>query len=371
MPRLALLSLAALLVGSADAQTAPPPAVLTGRVLDAATGEGLPGVNVYFHRTLRGTATDADGAFRLEGVEAGLYEVVASFVGYATATRTVTVAPGSEQAVSFALSPLTGQLGGVTVTSDRSAWLRQLARFERSFLGEGPNARATAVLNPEVLEFEDRDGALRATAAAPLRVVNRALGYRIEYDLAGFVAGGGAVEVRGHGRFTPLDAADAGERRRWEDARRRAYAGSFQHFVHALAEGGRRLRGPFRVYLANQRHRLTPLAARGADRMTEVRAAGQVLQVGPDGRTASLSAGNALLLRVDYEGEEEDRAYVLTQPGRSRPGLQVSWVEMPAGVARLDVLGGQAFDPYPVDVSGYWGWEERISNWLPREYRPD
>ena len=368
MPRLVALGLAAVLVGSAEAQTAPPPAVLVGRVLDAATGGGLPGVNVYLNRTLRGTATDAAGTFRLEGVEPGLYEVVASFVGYAPATRTVTVAPGAEQPVSFALSPLTGRLGGVTVTGDRSAWLRQLARFERAFLGEGPNARDTEILNPEVLEFEERDGALRATAAAPLRVVNRALGYRVEYDLAAFAAAGGAVEVRGHGLFTPLDPADGGERRRWETARERAYAGSFQHFVHALAAG--RTRGPFRVYLANQRHRLTPTVARGADRLTEVRAAGQVFQVGPDGRTASLSAGNALLLRVDYE-DEEDRAYVLTQPGRDRPGLQVSWVEMPAGVARLDVLGGQAFDPYPVEVSGYWGWEERISNWLPREYRPD
>ena len=362
------VAFAALLLGTSGVALAQTGGVLVGRVLDAQTGAGLPGVNVYLNRTLQGTSTDADGTYRLEGAPLGLHEVVASFVGYEPEARTVTVRPDDEIRLSFALSSRTSSLGEVTVVGDRSEWRRQLARFERAFLGEGPNARGTRLLNPEVLSFDEAGGTFRAEASAPLQVVNRALGYQIEYDLVRFEEPDDRVSIRGHGRFTELDP-DGG--RSYEGARRRAYAGSFQHFVHTLAAGGDRIAAPFRVYFADRRHRRTPVAARGADQITPVRTAGQVFGLGPDGRVASLTAGDALLLRVDYEGEEEERAYVLTQPGRDRPGVQVSWVEMPAGVARLDVLGGQAFDPYPVELSGYWGWEERISNWLPREYRPD
>ncbi|HLT47745.1 MAG TPA: TonB-dependent receptor [Rubricoccaceae bacterium] len=70
-------------------------ATLTGRVVDDATGEGLPSATVAVWRlpgpggaadtTLyTGAVTDPEGAFRVEGVGAGTYRVVVSFVGYAS-----------------------------------------------------------------------------------------------------------------------------------------------------------------------------------------------------------------------------------------------------------------------------------------------
>ena len=66
---------------SALAQT-----TLTGRVTDAETGEPLVGANVFLDGTMRGAATDADGAFRIEGVPPGAYRLVAS-MGSATGPR--------------------------------------------------------------------------------------------------------------------------------------------------------------------------------------------------------------------------------------------------------------------------------------------
>src|SRR5690554_2941275 len=94
MPRLLRLTL--VLVGLvALAVPAHAQSVVTGAAVDAVTGEALPGVNVVAIRlaadsTQTGTATDADGAFRL-ALPSGAYVLRLSFIGYAPAERTLTV----------------------------------------------------------------------------------------------------------------------------------------------------------------------------------------------------------------------------------------------------------------------------------------
>ncbi|MEJ2051760.1 MAG: carboxypeptidase-like regulatory domain-containing protein, partial [Calditrichota bacterium] len=69
-----------LLTSIASAQTGK----VSGRVTDAETGEGLPGVNVILVDTDLGAATDADGYFNIIHVPAGSYDIRASFIGYAS-----------------------------------------------------------------------------------------------------------------------------------------------------------------------------------------------------------------------------------------------------------------------------------------------
>lgn len=81
----ALLTLM-LLVGihsEAQAQTGK----ISGQVMDASTGEALPGVNVFIEGTTRGATTDLDGRYVMIGVRPGTYTLVASFVGFATEKR--------------------------------------------------------------------------------------------------------------------------------------------------------------------------------------------------------------------------------------------------------------------------------------------
>ena len=56
---------------------------LTGMVIDGATGESLPGVNVVIEGTLQGTITDREGRYVIIGVRPGMYTLAASFVGFA------------------------------------------------------------------------------------------------------------------------------------------------------------------------------------------------------------------------------------------------------------------------------------------------
>ena len=106
-----LLLLAALVVGSASAQT-----VVEGRVTDTQTGEGLPAATVRVEGTSRGTVTNRDGAYRLE-VPAGGDTLEVRFLGYRTAR--LPVPPGG--ALDVALEPAVAEIGEAVVTAGNPA----------------------------------------------------------------------------------------------------------------------------------------------------------------------------------------------------------------------------------------------------------
>jgi hypothetical protein len=56
---------------------------ISGQVTDAETGDPLPGVNVIIDGTTQGASTGPKGYYTILNVEAGVYTVRASFVGYA------------------------------------------------------------------------------------------------------------------------------------------------------------------------------------------------------------------------------------------------------------------------------------------------
>ncbi len=61
---------------------------LAGTVLDASTGEALPGVNIILKGTYYGAATDVDGKFKINNISTGTYNIEISFIGYKTVQYT-------------------------------------------------------------------------------------------------------------------------------------------------------------------------------------------------------------------------------------------------------------------------------------------
>ena len=84
---------------------------ITGRVIDAATGEGLPGATVIVEGTAIGVATDTDGSFRLAQVPDGQQVIIVSYVGYKTARVPLTIQPGAtiEQDFELELDVISGE----------------------------------------------------------------------------------------------------------------------------------------------------------------------------------------------------------------------------------------------------------------------
>jgi TonB-linked SusC/RagA family outer membrane protein len=58
---------------------------VSGKVTDATTGEGIPGVNVLIQGTTSGSVTDIDGKFQLQ-VPSGAVTLILSYVGFKTVT---------------------------------------------------------------------------------------------------------------------------------------------------------------------------------------------------------------------------------------------------------------------------------------------
>ncbi|MEM1093937.1 MAG: TonB-dependent receptor [Bacteroidota bacterium] len=78
---------------------------IDGLVLDAATGQPLPGAHVVLAERPTGTISDATGLFGLRNLHAGRYQVVASYIGYETAALTVDLLPTKSARVKLHLKP--------------------------------------------------------------------------------------------------------------------------------------------------------------------------------------------------------------------------------------------------------------------------
>ncbi len=83
----------------AQAQTG----VVRGTVLNAATNEPLIGANIVLQGTLRGAATDFDGAFIIKDLKPGKYTVLARFVGFTSERQVIEVMPLQTTEVKFLL----------------------------------------------------------------------------------------------------------------------------------------------------------------------------------------------------------------------------------------------------------------------------
>ncbi|MDE2957794.1 MAG: TonB-dependent receptor [Bacteroidota bacterium] len=114
-PLVLMVAVAVLLVGnSASAQV-----TVTGRIIDAASGDALPQATVIIEGSARGAATDLDGRYEISGLNAGTYTLTASFVGYESTSRIVTLRT-QDQTVDFQIEPTSLTLEATEVFASRA-----------------------------------------------------------------------------------------------------------------------------------------------------------------------------------------------------------------------------------------------------------
>lgn len=148
-----------------------------GKILDAETGEPIAFGTVALEGTTFGANTDLDGFFSITGMEAGDYNLVASYVGYATQTIPVTVGTGI---VYQNIQLQTGvELETVTVSAEKSAATntvqiskvivtpKQIQSLP-SVSGEADIAQYLTVL-PGVINTGDQGGQLYIRGGSPIQ----------------------------------------------------------------------------------------------------------------------------------------------------------------------------------------------------------
>lgn len=94
---------------------------ISGKVVDAQSGETIIGANVVITGTSQGDATDIDGTYTITGLSPGIYSVSISYVSYSQKTITgVEVKAGKTTKLNATLQPETVGMGEVTVTAEAS-----------------------------------------------------------------------------------------------------------------------------------------------------------------------------------------------------------------------------------------------------------
>jgi len=331
-----------------------------GIVVDARSGEPLKGAHLFLSGTKIGTATDAEGLYRLGPIPPGGYRLTVSMIGYGVSGIDILVSPGETLRMDFELNSVIYEMPEIYVGNLDKKWKKHLERFTYNFIGHSTWADSVKILNPEVLRFEKSWwGRLTAVALAPLKIENRALGYRITYHLEEFEHSGTVTRWDGDPLYSEMEPEDSRQAAYWERNRAKAFYGSVRHFLLAALQGREKEEG-FLVYnLRENMQGLPPRRFRTSAR--------RYLR---DGEKEYLHRFNFFgRLEIVYTGEKEDRGYVRWQRLQRLPaGSQTSYLELNEHPIRIDT-DGEILEPYGATQFGYFAYQ-RLAAATPREYRP-
>ncbi|MFI5160762.1 MAG: carboxypeptidase-like regulatory domain-containing protein [Sphingobacteriales bacterium] len=208
---------------------------ITGKVLDSADKKSVPGATVFLANASVGTATAVDGTFSLDNVHGGQYDLVVTMVGYTTFRKTILI----NQDISLPdiiLSSKSIALNEVKIRPDPN-WARNYEMFRQEFLGSSDYVAKCKILNPELLylHFDADSGKLTASSSDFIVIENKALGYRVKYQLSEFTKDyrHGYVYFAGTAFFEGLPGGKS-QQERWAKNRLKVYMGSSMHFLRSV-----------------------------------------------------------------------------------------------------------------------------------------
>ena len=94
---------------------------VTGTVRTSETSETLPGANITIIGTMRGSSTNMEGVYSLK-IQPGSYTIRASFIGYESIEKKITVIDGETITIDFQLEETAVQFGeSIVVLGSRTA----------------------------------------------------------------------------------------------------------------------------------------------------------------------------------------------------------------------------------------------------------
>ncbi|WP_247231601.1 carboxypeptidase-like regulatory domain-containing protein [Telluribacter sp. SYSU D00476] len=339
-------------------------ATISGKVVDVLTGEPLPFASVYINSTTRGTTTREDGRYRLTSVPVGTIELVASYLGYETTREVVRTTGPTPRTVNIFLRPSANELRSVTVVGRRSrARQRQLRKFIDELLGQSPYASRCVLLNDSVVQFTEDRGKLLAKASAPLIIENRALGYRIHYDMTFFDTYRLNTHYAGTTRFEELIPENPDQAERWQRNRQAAYRGSSRHLLASMIAGTYEQEG-FLVYQSN----MTLTDASSTAPIVQFSGLRRSNPIVPD---SLFRPGDLPFERVFRSSQPleifHSRIYTRNTPYTDMP-YAYSILSLPQQQAVVTTDGWVSV-PMGMEIRGYLG-HDRLARLLPADWKP-
>lgn len=386
---------------------------IKGRVVDDKTKAPIAGSSVFISNTSRGTVSDKDGHFELNDVPTGKYDLVISSIGYETNVFSFSTDELPLQ-LRIELQVRVRELDNVTVEpSIEEGWDKWGKSFTDNFIGRIPNATKCKIKNYKAIRFRyyRKSNRLIAYSDEPLILENKALGYKITYQLEDFEINfkENTSLFAGYPLFEEMDDTPKSKIVRNRDE---AYYGSMSQFMRCvynnnLIQNGFEVRRMFRrPNLEKQRvktvYRPThisisskgisgtpsappPSGGNVSDDSTDYyqRILRQKDYIDTYGKelltTDSLIIGTEGALKaiyftdylfITYKNEFEDITYLQQQGESRRPTFQQSIIWLQNPVAIVVDGNGSYFPPQNVFTMSYWGWSEKMASLLPLDYKP-
>jgi len=321
---------------------------ISGHVYDQSSGKPLAQANVYIANTTWGMSTDTEGYYAIKNLPPGIHELVVSMAGYKYDNKSILMKIGSHLQADFRLTPMIYETEPMIVMGEiPKEWLADLQKFKYYFLGQSEFVKQCEIENPEVLDFENTSpNSMSAKAFQPMRIVNKALGLRLDCILVHFLwdhkynKWSWSIKPK----FSYLQSADSIQSRIWKRNRVRAEDGSLYRFFRALIKTKLYEEG-YSVYFVENPDK----ASSGISfKLTE-----------DDYQTLLKPAPTADEWKLSFQ------KYLLIEDLKGR----VSWLKLKYPEITLDSFG------YPVEfnaveVYGYWA-TLGVADLLPRyeEYR--
>ncbi|MEO6314754.1 MAG: carboxypeptidase-like regulatory domain-containing protein [Chitinophagaceae bacterium] len=369
---------------------------IEGTIVNRETGAIIPNASIFITNTSKGTVSNSAGKFELTNVPVGTYDLVTSSIGYETEVYTYK-ASQLPMRMKIQLQPKAEELQTVVVAPyEKDGWLTWGQFFTDNFIGTSDNAQSCSIKNYKVLRFRNskKKNQLTVTADEPLIIENKALGYRIQYQLEGFTYNFSEqiLTYYGYSLFTTLQ--HKGPKEKQLKNREKAYTGSIAHFMSSLyndrlAGEGFQVRRLVttpnveknRVQKLYQQNPQTMLRAKDSvdyyehvlrqPNMLEVY--GQSILTADSLVTIFDAAAKKLFfsnyLYITYKKAKEDAAYVRYIHENRQPFYPRSIVFLPNSQAVMVDARGNYYMPLDIMSYGYWGWSEKIANMLPLDYK--
>lgn len=366
--------------------------LIKGVVLDAEKAIPIPKASVFLNNTSIGTTANDEGKFELL-VPAGKFELIVSSVGYQTQNRTVS----SAEAIDFytiKLALKAPDLEEIIIEPyEKNGWEKWGKWFTENFLGTSAYSRECRIKNPNVLKFRNskQTNDLTVTAAAPLVVENKALGYRVSFQLENFRYDFNTryLFYAGYPFFEQMKGGD-GKQRRWEKGREDVYNGSMLQFMRALyrnriAEEGFEIRRLKKIPNA-EKVRIKLLYKLGISLKSDSTAyynyimkqddfknivgkdllRGDSIAYALDSTTVTFEFPDYLLVIYKYKNNPVEFKTLFPLSGDA----MMSEITLINGRPVQVFANGSYFSPEDLLSTGYWGWWEKMGTTLPLNYVP-
>jgi len=333
---------------------------VTGKVVDAKSGQPMPNASVFCQNTTIGTTCDSSGRFFLRLGNGG-YDLVVSYTGFETKLTRISNAGKSNNDMVIELKEQDKSMAEVVVAGSAEVadgWTKYGQFFLKNFIGTTPNSDQCTIENKDVLKFYfyKKRNKLKVRAKEDLIIMNNALGYKIKYQLDSFVYeyNNKVGTYTGYPLFEEMTGT-ADQQETWKKNRFISYLGSRLHFMRCWYDST----------LTDEGFQLEVADSSDLNHFT-------ALKNPYDSTIYSLDSGDVDIgikgrLRINFSNRVPDKRYLMENKFPLTAKLQISVLDLSDGFAIQE--NGYFYEQADVTNEGYWAWK-KLAELLPYDYNP-